>query len=43
MIGGARDQQANTSKAGAEFGFAAEVSLDDWLRRTVGWYSGHEA
>jgi hypothetical protein len=43
MTGGPRDQQSNTSKAGAEFEFAAEVSLDDWLSRTVGWYSGQEA
>jgi hypothetical protein len=41
--GCAQDPQARTSKAVAEFGFAAEVSLEDWLSRTVGWYSGHEA
>jgi GDP-L-fucose synthase len=32
----------DTSKAEAEFGFRAEVPLDEGLRRTVKWYVQHQ-
>jgi GDP-L-fucose synthase len=41
--GGQRRRRLDVSRAEAEFGFVAEVPLQDGLRETIAWYRAHAA
>jgi GDP-L-fucose synthase len=34
-------RKLDVERARREFGFTAEVQLEDGMRRTIGWYRGH--